>query len=88
MEFSKVIVTVITVFCMICIGMTYHLKYVGIDVSDISAVTISLIGTIFSVCIGYFTYQAKLKINRNKHRVNKDGIPFDTENVENSVENE
>lgn len=84
MEFSQKLTLGLIIFCAIGVVASYILAFVGKDINE--AVTISLITTIMGSCLSYFIYQFKLKDSRNRHHVDKDGIPF--ENIEKENEDD
>jgi hypothetical protein len=85
-EFSKIILVFILFWGMVHVSASFVLAALDKNVNE--AVTISIITTIIGSLISYFIYQAKLKISRDKYRVDKDGVPYDLEeDDENSVGN-
>ena len=74
-EFSKKLVIVMMIWGMVVVSFSYFL--VLFDKNANEAVTISIITTVIGTILGYLIYQAKLKINRNEHRLDEDGVPYD-----------
>ena len=71
-EFSKIAVIGITVFCMGCIAANYALAFrEAVNVNE--AVTISLVSTIFGTAAGYFVKSAFEKNSRNIHGIDEFG---------------
>ena len=77
-EFSKVLVILSWVVTIVWISLSFTLAFFNKDTN--SEVTISLITESFGVTLAYFLYQATLKLSRNKHGVDLDGVPFKLKN--------
>ena len=73
-EFSKVLVVMSWVITIVWISLSFALAFFDKDTN--SEVTISLITESFGVTLAYFIYQATLKLSRNKHGIDLDGVPF------------
>ena len=73
-EFSQSIVIVSWAVTIVWITLSFILAFFDKDTN--SEVTVALITESFGVTLAYFLYQLALKTNRNKHGVDKDGIPF------------
>lgn len=73
-EFSKVLVIMSWVVTIVWISLSFALAFIDKDTN--SEVTISLITESFGVTLAYFIYQATLKLSRNKHGIDLDGVPF------------
>lgn len=73
-EFSKVLVVMSWVITIVWISLSFALAFFDKDTN--SEVTISLITESFGVTLAYFVYQATLKLSRNKHGIDLDGVPF------------
>ena len=82
-EFSQVLVIVSWVVTIVWISLSFTLAFFDKDTN--SEVTISLITESFGVTIAYFIYQATLKLSRNKHGIDLDGVPFKLKNKLESV---
>ena len=74
MEFSQRPVVVSWVVTIVWITLSYALSFMERNPNE--TVTVALITESFGVTIAYFCYQGALKTSRNKHGVDKDGIPF------------
>lgn len=73
-EFGQCIVIVSWAVTIVWITLSFILAFM--DKSTNSEVTIELVRESFGVTLAYFLYQAALKMSRNKHGVDRDGIPF------------
>ena len=73
-EFSQKLVILSWAITIIWISLSFLLAFFDKDTN--SEVTVSLITESFGITIGYFIYQASLKISRNKHKIDCDGIPY------------
>ena len=82
-EFSQVLVIISWVVTIVWISLSFTLAFFDKDTN--SEVTISLITESFGVTISYFIYQATLKLSRNKHGIDLDGVPFNLKNKLESV---
>lgn len=74
MEFGQKLVVISWAITIVWISLSYALSFV--DRNPNETVTVSLITESFGVTLAYFGYQGILKTSRNKHGVDKDGIPF------------
>ena len=81
-EFSQCIVIVSWAVTIVWITLSFILAFFDKDTN--SEVTVALITESFGVTLVYFLYQAALKMNRNKHGVDHDGVPF---KVKQKIEN-
>jgi glycopeptide antibiotics resistance protein len=78
-EFSKVLILSLIIYCAVLIVFSYLLAWHGkANVNE--TVTVALITTIMGACIGYLIYQFKLKDSRNKYKIDENGVPFVDEN--------
>lgn len=77
-EFSQVLVVMSWVITIVWISLSFALAFFNKDTN--SEVTIALITESFGVTIAYFIYQATLKLSRNKHGIDLDGVPFKLKN--------
>ena len=73
-EFSKKILLLLTFFCAAGIIMSYILAWFEKPLND--GVTMALITGVIAPYAGYLIYQAKLKMSRDKYRVDENGVPF------------
>lgn len=81
-EFSQKLVIVSWLVTIIWISLSFILAFLDKDTN--STVTVTLITETFGVTISYFIYQCMLKINRNKHGIDYDGVPF---NIKQKLDN-
>jgi len=65
-EFSKIAVVFITIFCMGCVAANYILAFMNAQNIN-SEVTIMLVSTILGTVLGYFLKSLGEKHSRNKH---------------------
>jgi len=79
-EFSKIIVVFVLIWCMTLVTFSFILASMDKNVNE--GVTIAIITSLITTLLGYFIYQAKLKISRDKYKVDKDGVPFELEEEE------
>lgn len=73
-EFGQCIVIVSWAVTIVWITLSFILAFFDKDTN--SEVTIELVRESFGVTLAYFIYQAALKMSRNKHGVDRDGVPF------------
>lgn len=73
-EFSQCLVVVSWAVTIVWITLSFILAFFDKDTN--SEVTVALITESFGVTLAYLMYQATLKISRNKHGINCNGIPY------------
>lgn len=73
-EFAQSLVIVSWAVTIVWITLSFILAFFDKDTN--SEVTVALITESFGVTLAYFMYQAILKTSRNKHGVDKDGVPY------------
>jgi RsiW-degrading membrane proteinase PrsW (M82 family) len=73
-EFSQKLVIVSWIVTIVWIFLSYILAFFERNPNE--TVTVTLVIESFGVTLSYFCYQAILKTSRNKHSVDKDGMPF------------
>lgn len=73
-EFGQCIVIVSWAVTIVWITLSFILAFFDKDTN--SEVTIELVRESFGVTLAYFIYQAALKMSRNKHGIDRDGVPF------------
>ena len=73
-EFAQCLVIVSWVVTIVWITLSFILAFY--DKNTNSEVTVALITESFGVTLAYLIYQASLKISRNKHGIDKDGVPY------------
>lgn len=74
LEFAQKLVIVSWIITIVWITLSFALAFFDKDTN--SEVTVALITESFGVTISYFIYQAMLKMSRNKHGIDSDGIPY------------
>lgn len=67
MDFSKKILLIVAIWCMILVSLSYVLAIFGKNVNE--TVTVAIVTTLLSAIIGYFVKSFKEKDSRNKHHV-------------------
>ena len=73
-EFGQCLVIVSWAVTIVWITLSFVLAF--FDKNTNSDVTVALITESFGVTLAYFIYQAALKISRNIHGIDADGIPY------------
>jgi len=74
-EFSKKIVIAVLIWAMSVVTFSYVLSYLDKNPNEI--VTSAVVTSVIGIIIGYFQKSFKEKDSRNKHRLDKNGIPFE-----------
>ena len=74
LDFSKIMIIVVFVCCIIWITDSFVLAHLGKEVND--TVTVTIVTALLGSLVTYFVSQVRLKESRNKYCVNEDGIPF------------
>ena len=83
-EFSQSLVMLSWAITIVWISLSFALAFFDKDTN--SEVTVALITESFGVTLAYLIYQAMLKMSRNKHGIDQDGIPFKLKSkLENAV---
>lgn len=73
-EFAQCLVIVSWAVTIVWITLSFILAF--FDKNTNSEVTVALITESFGVTLAYLIYQASLKISRNRHGIDKDGVPY------------
>lgn len=74
MEFGQKLVAISWAVTIVWISLSYALSFT--DHNPNETVTVALVTESFGVTLAYFGYQGVLKTSRNKHGVDRDGVPF------------